>query len=408
MFKSSTTIIRFKTNQLKSNINFNINDHIRFYSPLPIRKSGLRSSRSNRQSPSTPSTQVVPKSTPTQISFPWTDYDTLPPQTTTVKPSETLSSIKKLLSEKSIIIIRQLETLNVLIGYEQLNKYKILNSKGEIKGYIIEEENNRIVSNILRQILGTHRSFKSKILNENGIPLLYINKPFHFINSSIIISYSDQENIIGECQQEWNLFKRKYSLFIKNKDEFEQFGKIDEKFLSWEFFIKDYNDLILGKIDKIFKGFGREIFTDTSHYLIDFDYQKKLSVDQRAVILATTISIDFDYFSRSRGGGLMPPIFYGGNTDTDELRSNRDNERSEILNKSTPDFKIDQSDTSSNWSEKPIEDEKLDTSSNWSEKPMDDDKSDTDSNWSEKPMDDDKELKDPWSDIKEDDDWKKW
>lgn len=96
--------------------------------------------------------------------------------------------------------------------------------------------------------------------------------------------------------------------------------------------------------------FGRELFTDTGQYVLRFDSvaqdellapriapavepgqplqtgrdlveseqsTRALTLDERAVALATAVSVDFDYFSRhSRGGsgGMFPFIWWGGSS----------------------------------------------------------------------------------------------
>jgi len=146
---------------------------------------------------------------------------------------------------------------------------------------------------------------------------------------------------------------------------FYQFAAIDEPFLSWDFTLADLNGNLIGSINRNFRGFGREIFTDTGQYILRMDaaspettnisnsevvkrfpkrevqelepisakkalkyYKEKkleltpeqkglvyrgepirylverpsikgLTLDQRAVMLATAVSIDFDYFSHT-------------------------------------------------------------------------------------------------------------
>lgn len=129
--------------------------------------------------------------------------------------------------------------------------------------------------------------------------------------------------------------------------------------LSWDFTLADLHGNLIGSINRNFRGFGREIFTDTGQYVIRLDaaspettniknsgavkrFPKKktesspasearmlasdsmldvaqiegqlaamaliqgrsvngLTLDQRAVMLATAVSIDFDYFSHASG-----------------------------------------------------------------------------------------------------------
>ena len=177
--------------------------------------------------------------------------------------------------------------------------------------------------------------------------------------------------IIGEAQQHWAPLRRKYNLFIHRDDcdssapqltsgdlpisnstalrpsssatpnsggEFGQFAYVDEPFLSWDFSLLTSDSKLLGSVNRNFAGFGREIFTDTGVYALRMDAaslaqepshlisktgQKSqpaegpgMTLDQRAVMLATAVSVDFDYFSRKSGGsgmmGGMWPVWLPG------------------------------------------------------------------------------------------------
>lgn len=171
--------------------------------------------------------------------------------------------------------------------------------------------------------------------------------------------------IIGEAQSQWAPLRRKYNLFlyhqtpntetdmgtqrfnIPNADlsraqkmqltkasggdsaagEFHQFAYVDEPFLSWDFSLRSADNRLIGSVNRNFAGFARELFTDTGVYALRMDsaalaeaeaqqqlpsqtgqYTEKaagMTLDQRAVMLATAVSIDFDYFSRhSHPGGV--------------------------------------------------------------------------------------------------------
>ena len=64
-----------------------------------------------------------------------------------------------------------------------------------------------------------------------------------------------------------------------------------------------------GLVTRNFSGLLREMFTDTGNYVCERD--ASLSPTARSILFATSVAIDFDYFSRSRGG-LMGPCFFGG------------------------------------------------------------------------------------------------
>lgn len=185
--------------------------------------------------------------------------------------------------------------------------------------------------------------------------------------------------IIGETQQQWAPLRRKYNLFLyrdspvaatnlgslplqssgsdlsksqqlqvskaggpKSDGEYGQFAYVDEPFLSWDFALRSADSRLIGSVNRNFAGFAREIFTDTGVYALRMDsaglaeeqaqrgavsqasqgsaslYDDKtagMTLDQRAVMLATAVTVDFDYFSRhsSAGGmGFMPMWFPGG------------------------------------------------------------------------------------------------
>lgn len=183
--------------------------------------------------------------------------------------------------------------------------------------------------------------------------------------------------LIGEAQQQWAPLRRKYilSLFRQTakpginlstrraqpsdhthsraqrlevsqaaiqggEGQFSQFAYVDEAFLSWDFSLLSADSRLIGSVNKNFAGFGRELFTDTGVYALRMDAAglagepkhlisktgeqneitrntpaAGMTLDQRAVMLATAVSVDFDYFSqKSSSSGFMPLWFpsWGG------------------------------------------------------------------------------------------------
>ena len=182
----------------------------------------------------------------------------------------------------------------------------------------------------------------------------------------------EEMRIIGEAQQLWAPLRRKYNLFAHrqtrnssatsassqypppsqplsnsqqldltpyNGGQFVQFASVNEPFLSWDFSLRSNEGGLIGSVNRNFAGFGREIFTDTGVYALRMDsvalaqepthlisqtgqqsvgFQDPndpgMTLDQRAVMLATAVSIDFDYFSRKSGSGGMGfmPLWFPG------------------------------------------------------------------------------------------------
>jgi hypothetical protein len=284
--------------------------------------------------------------------------------------------------------------MNVFLGFEQANKYIIMNGKGESIGYMAEQDHG-LGSTMARQAFKTHRSFTCHIFDQNEREILRIHRPFSWISSRIrVYDASSREGytasdslqgtslqsaahisplaleempIIGEAQQQWAPLRRKYNLFNHRtptttttdstptptltsgqehisstalttttdqqiQASMHQFAHVDEPFLSWDFTLRDASSKKIGSVNRNFGGFARELFTDTGVYALRMDsvalsgdeeeketeteQARAMTLDQRAVMLATAVCIDFDYFSRhsSAGGGIggFMPLWFPG------------------------------------------------------------------------------------------------
>lgn len=260
-------------------------------------------------------------------------------------------SLLNILGNPALVIERKMEMMNVFFGFEQANKYVVMDSSGKHVGYIAETGDQSLTKIVARQMFRTHRAFKAHILDEKGNEVLLIERPFSWVNSKIrvIDRTNDMYHVVGEVQQQWHAWRRKYNLFLKRDDVFSQFAYIDEALFSWDFSLIDQEGRLIGSVNRNFMGLFREMFTDTGNYVLRMDavssetdqttthYSKQLinvdekksvlpaskrglTLDERAVILATAISIDFDYFSKlsKSGSGITSffpfwfPVFGGG------------------------------------------------------------------------------------------------
>lgn len=308
----------------------------------------------------------------------------------------------RLLDNSAIVIQRQLEMMNVLMGFEQANRYVIMDPHGNHIGYLAERDHG-FGSAMARQMFKTHRSFTTHVFDREEKEVLRFHRPFSWINSRIRVydavgpnggAYSSsttlqgtsaasivkqtsasvssldlrEMRIVGATEQEWAPLRRKYNMFLARNlagaapgtpqiangnlplsdskavtvaaaDDRDvgmlQFARVDERFLSWDFSLLSEDGRLLGSVNRNFGGFAREIFTDTGVYALRMDAASLaqepslivsqtgqadrgpgMTLDQRAVMLATAVSIDFDYFSRHSGsGGIMWPMWmpwFGG------------------------------------------------------------------------------------------------
>lgn len=310
----------------------------------------------------------------------------------------------RLLEHSALVVQRQLEMMNVLVGFEQANRYVIMDPHGNHIGYLAELDHG-LGRAVARQAFKTHRAFTCMVFDKQEREVLRFHRPFAWINSRIRVydavgdgsgGYTasnalegtsvslDQTGasvsgrplsdmrIIGAAEQEWAPLRRKYNLFLAREIASEpaalntprltsgdlplsnskaltttdeanrevgmvQFARVDEPFLSWDFNLMSEDQRLVGTVNRNFGGFAREIFTDTGVYALRMDaagLQKEMqhspnveqakslagnypgmTLDQRAVMLATAVSVDFDYFSRHSGSGGMWPMWipwFGG------------------------------------------------------------------------------------------------
>ncbi|KAA1474857.1 Scramblase-domain-containing protein [Dentipellis sp. KUC8613] len=255
---------------------------------------------------------------------------------------------KLLLENDTLVVTRQLEMLNIFVGFEQTNKYAISNLEGEPLGFIAEEPRG-FLSIFARQVFRTHRPFRAIIMDREGTPVLWIRRPFDWINSRMYVqrlkgqheTTADGAPVLdtfGEAQQRWHLWRRRYDLFMRDTprrilsvidepqpepdpdpEQFTQLAAIDEGLWAWHFTLRGAQGEEIASVNRAFRGFGREIFTDTAgQYHVNFTPElegqegilrnpptrgRELTLEQRALILAMAVNIDFDYFSRHSEGG---------------------------------------------------------------------------------------------------------
>ena len=90
----------------------------------------------------------------------------------------------KLLDNSAIVVQRQLEMMNVLMGFEQANRYVIMDPHGNHIGYLAEQEHG-LGNAVARQMFRTHRSFTTHVFDREEREVLRFHRPFSWINSRI-------------------------------------------------------------------------------------------------------------------------------------------------------------------------------------------------------------------------------
>ncbi|KAM7504967.1 hypothetical protein LguiB_003871 [Lonicera macranthoides] len=222
--------------------------------------------------------------------------------------------VAPLLARSNLLITRDIEWANLMLGIEQENRYAIVDvCYPQSPVGLIREQSNLIA----RQLLRLRRPFVAYITDALGNELFRIRRPFWWITSSIYTEINGKE--IGVVHRRWHLWKRVYDLYLGNK----QFAVVENPgFWNWTFTLKGINGEVLAQIDRDWRGFGFEIFTDAGQYVIRFgstnpssntglasaieelEVTRPLTLSERAVAVALAVSLDNDYFSRHGGWGI--------------------------------------------------------------------------------------------------------
>lgn len=279
----------------------------------------------------------ISRASPTSLQLPriWLDRGLASTSTELAKESSIVEArgAELVLASPALVVTREFEWGNILVGFEQANRYTIRAAPGgHVVGYIAEEDS--LGKTITRNLLRTHRAFRATVLDAHGDPVFVIRRPFYMISTSIYVETPEGE-VLGEVHMNWHAWRRRYSMYVDKT----QFAQVDSGFLAMDFDMRDENGVRIASLNKDFTGFAREIFTDARQYVLrlkpsygisaeglvsdagtvaDFPAEEhdstalELGHRERAVVLATAISIDFGKFVHSgkvpdtlgRGGAL--------------------------------------------------------------------------------------------------------
>ena len=78
-----------------------------------------------------------------------------------------------ILANSAIVVTRQFELMNIMVGFEQANKYVIMDPQGQHIGFMAETDLG--MGNMLkRQMFNTHRSFTTHVFDKHGKEVLRV------------------------------------------------------------------------------------------------------------------------------------------------------------------------------------------------------------------------------------------
>ncbi len=109
---------------------------------------------------------------------------------------------------------------------------------------------------------------------------------------------------------------RRFGILYKKYDLKDRMGRLfatvsSPRWRLWTFPIKDLSGEVCATVSKRWGGGLREVFTDADTFRIDFGTHA-WTPEQRAILFALALSIDFDFFENNQGSkSLWDLISFG-------------------------------------------------------------------------------------------------
>lgn len=222
-------------------------------------------------------------------------FGSTPPKSSTALNIQTPTDLTTALSQGSQLIIKQKRELTeIFLGLETRNQYLLFDHQGAPCGTIVERGSG-IKAFLKRLLLKSHRPFVIDVMDAAGKVILEMSRPFFWFFSDISIRVPNGP-LLGSAHRKFAILYKIYELRDANG---QAFAKIQSSmFKIWTFAIRDTNNNEVARISKKWSGGLKEIFTDADNFMIDFG-TASWTAAQRAVILASAISVDFDFFENN-------------------------------------------------------------------------------------------------------------
>lgn len=194
--------------------------------------------------------------------------------------------MENLASINALVVRQRKEWGEILTGFEQKNKYVVMDASGR-ELYAAAEEGGSL---LLRWFLKALRPFEITVYTFDSRPVLKLKRPFRFYFHELEIKGPDGGKL-GSIQRRFSLLRRIYSVADNTgKEIFQLFGPILHP---WTFEIRK-NDNEYGKITKKWSGLLREGFTDADNFGVTFPASWDVSV--KSLFLGAVFLIDFVHF----------------------------------------------------------------------------------------------------------------
>ncbi|ORY79041.1 Scramblase [Protomyces lactucae-debilis] len=253
------------------------------------------------------------------------------------------SEASRILASLPIVICRQYEPKNAVAGIEEPNKYLVKSSDGRTIAQIDEEVRS---STMKRSLQGNARKYACHLTDLDLNKLLSVQRGFSLAEVKHEVSVytydtPDSEGIlVGTVKSKFHLVKRKYDLFLQQKTGLQLFAVAECVSAGTNFDIVSIRGEYLGSVNRAKRGGMKDAYTSTGMYVLrdarcrhdssasalpvedanlyvndpeskdaakavkdtakqpsSIIAERDMFPAERAVILALSIAMDFQYFS---------------------------------------------------------------------------------------------------------------
>lgn len=260
---------------------------------------------------------VIDAMTTRQTASTSTSNGTTAPATAPVSGSKACMSLEThaIFNEPALIIKRPSNVDFHFLQVRDANVYEIFNKHGELLG-CLKERGSGVSGFLKRNVLSLTRPFVMDLEDVNGNVLMSFKRGFTtMVQKSDIKVYVDGEKgdeiVIGDCLHSLDLMKKKYTLSVVNENgEMKEFSKIESELFKWKFPLIDSSGLVLAEVCHDVHDLEMQLLSDDNVYILKMDKtayknevsefgafsEVKMTVAEKAVMFASVLSIDFNYF----------------------------------------------------------------------------------------------------------------
>jgi uncharacterized protein YxjI len=212
-----------------------------------------------------------------------------------------MQALTSFLTNQPELFIRQRkEMVEILVDWEMGNQYTVCDAQQNELAHVVEKKGG-FWSFFRRGFLRSHRPLEVAVTDRQRQRALDLSRPFFFLFSSLAVTTHDG-GALGQVERRFGVLYKRYDLLDRTGVCFARVRA--PRWRLWTFPIEGADGVSAATISKKWGGMLREAFTDADTYRVEFG--TGWNEEQRAVILAAAISIDFDFFENNQGSdGLL-------------------------------------------------------------------------------------------------------